>query len=68
MTALHAFAELAAANDAADEITERLAREFVAQAKGEAVFLETCGIPAQLGRHLAINALRRAAMKLEAKP
>lgn len=66
MTALQAYGELAAANDAADEITERLAREFVAQAKGETAFMETLGIPVTLGRHLAINALRRAAMKLEA--
>jgi hypothetical protein len=66
VTALQAYGELAEANDAADEITERLAREFVAQAKGETVFMETLGIPVTLGRHLAINALRRAAMKLEA--
>lgn len=67
MTALEAYGELAAVNDAADEITERLAREFVAQATGEAAFMVTLGIPDKLGRHLAINALRRAAMKLEAK-
>lgn len=66
MIALQAYGELAAANADADEVTERLAREFVAQAKGETAFMETRGIPVTLGLHLAINALRRAAIKLEA--
>lgn len=56
----------APATDAADEITERLAREFAAHARGEASFMATLGIPARLGLHLAVNALRRAAMTLEA--
>ena len=53
--------------DHADEVTERLAREMAAQAMGEVQFMETNGIPAQLGRHLAVAALRRAAIKLEAR-
>ncbi|OYZ15649.1 MAG: hypothetical protein B7Y35_06155 [Sphingomonadales bacterium 28-64-96] len=58
----------AAAIDSADEITERLARELAAQAMGEVQFMQQLNIPAQLGRHLALAALRRAAIKLEAKP
>ena len=59
---------LGAATDHADEITERLARELAVQAMGEVQFMELLNIPAQLGRHLAVAALRRAAIKLEAKP
>lgn len=55
------------AMDSADEIIERLAREFEAQAFGEVRFLETCKIPEKLAGHLAIAALGRAAIKLQAR-
>lgn len=55
------------APDAADEVIERLADELRAQAQGEAQFLEQMNIPPALSRHLLVQALRRAAIKLEAR-
>ena len=52
--------------DAADEITERLARELVATMKDEVAFMEQQGVPRTLGAHFAVKALQRAAMQLEA--
>jgi len=53
------------AMDSADEIIERLAREFEAEAFGEVTFLTTCNIPEKLAGHLAVAALGRAAIKLQ---
>lgn len=53
------------AMDSADEIIERLAREFEANARGEVQFLTTCNIPEKLAGHLAVAALGRAAVKLQ---
>lgn len=52
---------------AADDVIERLARELAVQAEDEERFMAQMGIPPELGRELAIVALRRAAMKMEAK-
>ena len=53
--------------DAADEIIERLARNFAAEALGEMQFLETQRIPARLAGHLAVAALGRAEMKVQGR-
>jgi hypothetical protein len=53
--------------DHADEIIERLARELDAVAWGEVQFMETTGIPQRLGAPLAVAALGRAAVKLQAR-
>jgi hypothetical protein len=50
--------------DAADEIIERLAREFVAHGLGEITYMETLQIPTRMGKHLVVSAMHRAAMKL----
>lgn len=56
-----------AAMDSADEIIDRLARQWAADALGEVQFLETLGIPERLGSHLAIAGLHRASVKLQAR-
>jgi hypothetical protein len=48
----------------AEEIIERMAREFASHALGEITFLETVQIPRRLGRHFVVAALHRAAVKL----
>jgi len=51
----------------ADEVIERLAREYVAEALGDIVFLETTRKPRKLAGSYAVAALQRAAIMLQAR-
>jgi hypothetical protein len=60
MSAYHAI-------DAANDIIERLALDFAADAMGESRFLETQNIPPRLAGHLVVAALSRASIKVQRK-